>query len=109
MQDAVNSADAYIAQAGNENVNYESSTNKLKTLITQKWAACNSFDPLESYSDWRRLKIPADLPVSDFPGSQATHIPYRLVYPDSESSYNAGVLTKEGTIDVQNSKIFWQP
>lgn len=109
VPDALASADTYVAQAGNENVNYAASTNKLNTLITQKWAACNSFDPLESYSDWRRLKIPADLPVSDFPGNQATHIPYRLVYPDSESSYNSGVVNKEGTVDIQNSKIFWQP
>ncbi len=109
VTDAINAADAYIAQPNNINVNYAGSPDKLRTLITQKWAACNSFDPLESYSDWRRLKIPTDLPVSDYPGSQAAHIPYRLLYPDSESSYNSGVNAKEGAIDVLNSKIFWMP
>lgn len=109
VADAINAADTYISQPNNINVDYSASTDKLRTLITQKWAACNSFDPLESYSDYRRLKIPVDLPVSDYPGSQATHIPYRLLYPDSESSYNAAVTAKEGAIDIFNSKIFWQP
>ena len=109
VPDALNAADTYISQPNNINVNYSASTDKLRTLITQKWAACNSFDPLESYSDWRRLKIPVDLPVSDYPGSQAPHIPYRLLYPDSESSYNSAVTAKEGAIDIMNSKVFWQP
>ena len=102
------SADIYIAQA-NPIVNYATSTNKLKTLITQKWAACNALDPLESYSDWRRLGIPTDLPVSNYPGNQAPHIPYRLDYPTTETSYNAANVGQEGTIDIFNSKIFWQP
>lgn len=109
VTDAMTAADAYISQPENNNVNYATSADKLKTLITQKWAACNSFDALESYSDWRRLKIPADLPVSDYPGNQAPHIPYRLLYPESESSYNSSVFAKEGNIDVFTSKIFWQP
>lgn len=109
VTDAMTAADTYITQPGNSNVNYATSADKLKTLITQKWAACNSFDALESFSDWRRLKIPADLPVSDYPGNQAPHIPYRLLYPESESSYNSAQFKKEGNIDVLTSKIFWQP
>ncbi|HEY4937263.1 MAG TPA: SusD/RagB family nutrient-binding outer membrane lipoprotein, partial [Puia sp.] len=101
-------ADAYILQANNL-TNYASSPNKLKTLITQKWAACNTIDPLESFSDWRRLGIPTDLPVSDYPGNTATHVPYRFLYPTSEDSYNALEVGKEGTINVFTSKIFWQP
>jgi Starch-binding associating with outer membrane len=101
-------ADALIAQA-NPLTNYVTSTNKLKTLITQKWAACNAIDPLESFSDWRRLGIPTDLPVSDYPGNVAPHVPYRFLYPTSEDSYNAAQVGKEGNIDVFTSKIFWQP
>ena len=106
---ADSSADTYISQANNANVNYATSANKLKTLITQKWAACNTIDPLESYSDWRRLGIPTDLPVSNYPGSQATHIPYRFVYPTSETSYNSNAVASAGSIDPLTSKIFWQP
>jgi Starch-binding associating with outer membrane len=109
VTDAVSSADTYIAQANNANVNYETSANKLKTLIIQKWAACNTIDPLESYSDWRRLGIPTDLVVSNYPGSQASHIPYRLVYPTSETSYNSAAVEAQGTVDALTSKVFWQP
>jgi hypothetical protein len=42
-------ATAYTSQVNNT-TNYANSTNKLTTLITQKWAALNSVDPLESYS-----------------------------------------------------------
>jgi Starch-binding associating with outer membrane len=108
VANAVSSADNYIKQANNL-TNYLNSPDKLKTLITQKWAACNTIDPLESFSDWRRLGIPTDLPVSDYPGSTATHVPYRFLYPTSEDSYNAAQVSKEGNIDIFTSKIFWQP
>lgn len=108
VTDAIAAADAYIAQP-NSLTNYVSSPDKLKTLITQKWAACNTFDPLESFSDWRRLGIPTDLPVSHYPGSQAAHIPYRMLYPISETSYNGANVASQGSIDALNSKIFWQP
>ncbi len=106
------SAQFYLDSSINKNnilVNWDAASDKIRLIITQKWAACNSYDALESFSDWRRLKIPVDLPVSDYPGSQATHIPYRLLYPTSESSYNAANAAGEGAIDIFNSKIFWQP
>ena len=66
-------------------------------------------DPVESYSDWRRLGIPSDLPVSVYPGTTATHIPYRLLYPTSEYHYNAANVNGQGTINQFTSKIFWMP
>jgi hypothetical protein len=102
-------ATAYVNQA-DMLTNYVTSTNKLRTLITQKWAALNTFDPLESYSDWRRLGIPTDLPVSVYPGNTAVHIPYRLPYPISETSFNSVNVPAGGTgNDVLTSKIFWMP
>ena len=77
--------------------------------MLQKWAAMNTIDPLESWSDWRRLGIPSDLPVSIYPGSTAIHIPYRLLYPSSEYSYNTDNVNAQGTIDAMSSKIFWMP
>jgi hypothetical protein len=111
IADAVNTADTYIGQTGSltNTVNYLLSTDKLQTIILQKWAACNPFDGLESYSDWRRLRIPKDLPVSVYQGNTTTHIPYRLEYPTSEHSYNAANVGKQGNIDVMSSKIFWMP
>jgi hypothetical protein len=81
----------------------------LTTIITQKWAACNTYDPLESYSDYRRLGIP-NIPVSIYPGNTATHIPYRLPYPTSELNYNAANVPDGGTAtESLTSKIFWMP
>jgi hypothetical protein len=101
-------ATTYTSQSGNQLTNFDQSTDKLTTLITQKWAAMNSIDPLESYSDWRRLGIPANLPVSIYPGNTATHIPYRLPYPINETTLNsANVPTGGSGTDALTSKIFW--
>jgi len=101
-------AATYTSQA-NSNTNYNTAPNKIQVIITQKWAACNAMDPLESYSDWRRLKIPANLPVSADPGNTAPHIPYRLLYPSSEYSYNNANASAQGDINYLTSKIFWMP
>ena len=104
----VSAAQTFYSQP-NDKVNFDISTNKIRTIILQKWAALNAIDPLESYSDWRRLNIPSDLPVSVYPGTTATHIPYRLLYPTSEYHYNAANVDKQGTINQFTSKIFWMP
>jgi len=102
-------ATTYTAQA-DDLTNYTVSTNKLNTIITQKWAAMNTIDPLESYSDWRRLGIPTNLPVSAYPGITVSHIPWRLPYPVNETSLNsANVPAGGGGSDLFTSKIFWMP
>ncbi|MBS1599492.1 MAG: SusD/RagB family nutrient-binding outer membrane lipoprotein [Bacteroidetes bacterium] len=108
VPDYQNAAQTYYSQASDK-VNIDVSSNKINTIILQKWAASNAYDPLESYSDWRRLGIPADLPVSVYPGTTATHIPYRLLYPTSEYSYNTANVNDQGTINQFTSKIFWMP
>jgi len=108
LPDYASAAQTYYSQA-NDKVNIDVSSNKLNTIIVQKWAASNAYDPLESYSDWRRLDIPADLPVSEYPGTTATHIPYRLLYPTSEYSYNRANVNDQGDINQFTSKIFWMP
>jgi hypothetical protein len=101
-------ADALIAQA-DDRVNFISSANPLQTIILQEWAALNTLDPVQSWDNWRRLGIPTDLPVSIYPGTTATHVPYRLLYPDTEYSYNGTNVNSEGTINNLTSKIFWMP
>lgn len=101
-------AATYTAQS-DIRVNYTSSSNPLETIILQKWAANNMFDPLESWNDWRRLGYPSDLPISVYPGTIATHIPYRVLYPLSESNYNSVNLAAQGSINILTSKIFWMP
>ena len=108
VPDYQNAAQAFYSQPSDK-VNIDLSSNKMNTIILQKWAALNAYDPLESYSDWRRLGIPADLPVSVYPGTTAAHIPYRLLYPTSEYHYNAINVDAQGTINQFTSKIFWMP
>lgn len=103
---ATSAATNYTAQS-NDKTNFTLAADKIKIIITQKWAAMNTYDPLEAWNDWRRLGIPADLPVSIYPGTTAPHIPYRLLYPTSEYSYNANNVNGQGTIDAITSKIFW--
>jgi hypothetical protein len=108
VPDYQNAAQTFYSQS-NDKVNIDVSSNKINTIILQKWAALNAYDPFESYSDWRRLGIPSDLPVSVYPGTTATHIPYRLLYPTSEFHYNATNVNAQGNINQFTSKIFWMP
>lgn len=101
-------AAAYTAQ-NDARVNYTASSNKLQTIILQKWAALNSIDPVESWNDWRRLGIPTNIPISVFDGTVAPHIPYRILYPQSEYQYNTTNVDAQGTISNITSKIFWMP
>ena len=103
-----NAAQTFYSQPSNK-VNIDVSLNKINTIILQKWAALNAYDPLESYCDWRRLNIPADIPISVYPGTTAPHIPYRLLYPTSEFHYNAVNVNAQGNINQFTSKIFWMP
>lgn len=105
---AATAAAAYTAQA-DAKVNLSSSSNVLQTILLQKWAALNTYDAVESWSDWRRTGVPTDLPVSIYPGTTATHIPYRLLYPTSEYNYNTANVNAQGSINNLTSKIFWQP
>jgi hypothetical protein len=103
------SSSTYLTnQASNPNVGYTTATG-LTTIITQAWVAYSGLDPLAAWNNWRRLGIPASLPVSQFDGSVATHIPYRLQYPTSEYSFNTANVTAEGTINNMTSKVFWMP
>jgi hypothetical protein len=108
IADYTDISQAFYSQPSDK-VNIDVSANPISTIILQKWAALNGFDPLEAWGDWRRLGIPVDLPVSVYPGTTATHIPYRLLYPTSEFHYNAKNVDAEGTINQFTSKIFWMP
>ncbi|HTK21997.1 MAG TPA: SusD/RagB family nutrient-binding outer membrane lipoprotein [Mucilaginibacter sp.] len=108
VPNASTAAATYVGQA-DPFTNITLSTNKINTIITQKWAALNGIDPVESYSDYRRLGIPT-VPVSAYPGNTATHIPYRLPYPTSELNYNSANVPDGGTgTESLTSKIFWMP
>lgn len=100
-------ADTYIGQT-DAYVNYALASNKIELVLDQKWAALNSTDVLESYSDYRRTGYPKALPISIYPGVTALHIPWRFPYPTSELNYNAANVPAGGTAtDVLTKGVFW--
>ena len=102
-------ADAYIGQTGDIKVNWSAAPDKLVLIVTQEWAALNNYDAIQAWDNWRRLGIPADLPVSIYPGTISSHIPYRYLYPTSEHTSNSANVDAQGSINPTTSKIFWMP
>lgn len=80
---------------------------KLILIIKQKWAAANGFNDIESWCDYRRLGLPADIPISNNPAATTRKIPVRMPYPQSEYSYNPDNVLAEGTISQFTSRVFW--
>jgi hypothetical protein len=100
---------AYTAQASNKQVNWDATTNnaeKLALIIRQKFIALSMINVLESYNDYRRLGLPADVPISVQAGGNT--IPNRLFYPQAEYNVNATNALAQGTIKATD-KIWWQP
>lgn len=84
---------------------------EIALIIRQKWIAENGVTPWEAYDDYRRLGLPADIPISVSPYMSAGHttIPTRFLYPVSEYTTNTVNVNAEGNIDWTTSKVFWQP
>ena len=105
-------ASGYYSQPGNKNTTYEAATNfqeQLAVIIRQKWASENSTLPVEAYADYRRLHLPADIPISVSPYLDVPAVPTRILYPSSEYATNATNVAAQGTINHHTSKIFWMP
>jgi len=95
----------YHSQA-TANVGWDSSTDKIQAIITQKWASLNGWSPFEAWSDYRRLGIP-NVPISQDPSTSVKQIPVRLLYPQSEFNYNSTAVKAQGEVSQFTTKIFW--
>jgi len=94
--------DIYTAQNKNL-VNWDSSTDKLEAIITQKWIAVNGLTAEQSWFDYNRTGYPKNLPISL--QSAKPDRPVRIYYPAGEYSSNgANVPTQP---DAFTAKIFW--
>ena len=80
---------------------------KLNLIIREKYLALTGLNPLEAWSDYRRLGLPANIPLSVNPNAVGKIIPLRLPYPSTEFAVNAANVQAQGTINPQTSKIFW--
>ena len=84
-------AQVYYQQSADKQVNWAATTTfqeKLALIIRQKWAALTLINELEPFNDYRRLKLPADIPLSTSPFSTGK-MPTRLLYPQREYEVNA--------------------
>ncbi|MEO7767802.1 MAG: SusD/RagB family nutrient-binding outer membrane lipoprotein [Ferruginibacter sp.] len=111
----------YYSQAGNTTVDFSTATTvlaKQTIILRQKWAALNSINSFEAYSDYRRFDYlhtgtaPYPGPLGNTPFSASPYIdiakiPLRYKYPLSEFSKNPENVSAEGTIDHQVNKIWW--
>ena len=82
-------------------------TDKITLIMTQKWAAMNGINDIESWSDYRRLNIPSDIPISNNPAATVRKVPVRMLYPQSEYNYNPDNVLAQGAISQFTSRIFW--
>ena len=87
--------------------NWDVAADKLILIMTQKWAGMNGLNDMESWADYRRLNIPADIPISNNPAASTRKVPVRLLYPQSEYNYNPDNVLSQGTISQFTSRIFW--
>ena len=86
----------------------EQNTDKLKLIMTQKYIAMFGINGLETWTDFRRVGIPAQADILSISPSRGNNvIPLRLIYPLEEYQYNAANVQAEGTINPQTMKIFW--
>lgn len=84
-------------------VGWDSSSNKLRAIITQKWVALNGIDAIQSWFDYSRTGFPLNLPVSLL--ASTPDRPVRLFYPSSEITANSANVPSQP--NAFNTKIFW--
>ena len=71
----------------------------------QKWLATVNFSGFEAWSEFRRTNYPP-IPLSaSAPAGQK--LPLRLFYPSTELGSNNENVLAQGTIDVFNTRLFW--
>jgi Starch-binding associating with outer membrane len=96
-------AEDYYTNAQNL-VGWNSSTNKLQAIITQKWIATNGITAEQSWFDYTRTGYPSGLPLPLNYNATADR-PVRLFYPAGEYSSNGvNVPAQPNAFSV---KIFW--
>ncbi len=101
-------AATYLAQSGNPQISFDSSIDKIKTIITQKWVALNGISPLPIWTDYRRTGYPDFIHFTEDAAKLNETPPVRLLYPQSEINVNNDNVNAQGAINAFTSKIFWQ-
>jgi hypothetical protein len=104
---AVTAANTYMANNATANWANAGATvsDRAKFIVYQKYLALTSINPLEAWSDYRRLNVPSNVPLSVNPGRIGSGLPVRLLYPTTEFAVNSANVP--GSINQFTSRIFW--
>ncbi|MFP5040321.1 SusD/RagB family nutrient-binding outer membrane lipoprotein [Parasediminibacterium sp. JCM 36343] len=85
-------------------------SSKAQFIAYQKYMALCGTDPMEAWSDLRRLNmIPDKGYISINPAKVSNSLPVRLLYPQTEYTANAKSVPLEVLSDAFSKKLFWQP
>jgi hypothetical protein len=112
VPNAVTAANNYMANVASANWANSGATAiaRARFIAFQKYIALTGIDPVEAWSDLRRLNmIPDDDYITVNPGRISNTLPVRLLYPQTEYTANGENVGAQGTINLFTSKIFWQP
>lgn len=112
VPNASSAATTYLTNAAIANWANAGTTaaSRAKFIAYQKYIALCGVDPLEAWSDLRRLSmIPNAGYISANPGKLSNTIPVRLLYPQTEYTTNSTNVNAQGTQNPFTSKLFWQP
>lgn len=109
VPNAVTAANTYMTNTPTANWSNAGTTvsERVKFIVFQKYIALTGINPLEAWSDYRRLNVPANLALSVNPGRIGSGLPVRVLYPTTEFAVNATNVQAEGTINQFTSRIFW--
>lgn len=81
-------------------------TDQVRFILGQKYISLTGINDLEAWNDYRRLGVPADVPLSVNPARGTRTIPLRLIYPQAEYAVNAKNVSAQGSI-TPSAPIFW--
>ncbi|MCO5946548.1 SusD/RagB family nutrient-binding outer membrane lipoprotein [Mucilaginibacter flavidus] len=97
----------YITSNGINWLNAATTADKLKLIAIQKWTNYSILQPLESWAEYRRTKLPAFSFVNDPSSSVLPQPPTRWIYPTSEQTYNTANYQAVKAKDSFTTKVFW--
>ncbi len=80
---------------------------RVRFLLLQKYIALTGINPLEAWSDYRRMGVPSNLAISINPAKISNTIPVRLLYPTGEFAVNAKNVEAEGSVNQFTTPLFW--
>ena len=85
-----------------------SQADKLALIATQKWINYSVLEPIESWSEQRRLHLPELSFLPDNSNALQKTPPSRWVYPSNESTYNTANYEAVKAKDNLTTKLFWE-